>query len=90
MPSRREKHGWLGDSQVTAEEAMYNLDSKPVFELFLDLILSEQERGDGNQWRGSVPAVVPMLSYEVGWPDDISWTACRSPPFSFGSISPFI
>eukprot|EP00911_Craspedida_sp_UC1_P002962 UC1_evm2s2160 len=34
----REKHGWLGDAQVTAEEALYNLWAPGVFESFLDAI----------------------------------------------------
>jgi hypothetical protein len=29
---RREKHGWLGDAQVTAEEALYNFDMASVCE----------------------------------------------------------
>ena len=31
----REKHGWLGDAQVTAEEAMQNFDMVSVYEEFL-------------------------------------------------------
>jgi alpha-L-rhamnosidase len=27
----REKHGWLGDAQVTAEEAMFNFDMAAVY-----------------------------------------------------------
>eukprot|EP00966_Prymnesium_polylepis_P022729 522949-Prymnesium_polylepis.1 len=38
----REKHGWLGDAQVTAEEAAYNLWAPTVHALFLDLVRDQQ------------------------------------------------
>lgn len=38
----REKHGWLGDAQVTFEEAAYNLWAPTVHALFLELIRDQQ------------------------------------------------
>lgn len=71
----REKHAWLGDASVTAEEAMYNLFAPGVWELFLDTVHSEQVAG-GN-FTGFVPMAVPSTPAEWSWelPGDISWTA---------------
>lgn len=38
----REKHGWLGDAQVTAEEALYNYDMGSVYTHFTQLIGQSQ------------------------------------------------
>jgi alpha-L-rhamnosidase len=67
----REKHGWLGDAQVTAEEAMYNLWTPTVYELFLNMI-RDQQLPTGDAYAGFVPGVVPGT---VQKPGDLSWTA---------------
>ena len=59
----------LGDAQVTAEEAAYNLWAPTVHALFLDLIRDQQE-GSG-AYAGFVPGVVPG---KVQQPGDLS---CR-------------
>jgi len=69
----REKHGWLGDAQVTAEEAMYNLYSPAVYELFLDVIRSNQNVNKSSPGLGNFPIVVPAALAPK--PGDISWTA---------------
>eukprot|EP00051_Salpingoeca_urceolata_P001214 m.39380 g.39380 ORF g.39380 m.39380 type:complete len:1029 (+) comp11266_c0_seq1:188-3274(+) len=63
----REKHGWLGDAQVTAEEAMYNLLSAPLHRNYLMLLRDEQ---NGN---GDLPGAAP--GHAGGKITDISWTA---------------
>lgn len=68
----REKHGWLGDAQVTAEEAMYNLFAPSVYELFLDTIQDQQISNASDPYWGFVPEVVPGA---VNPPGDLSWTA---------------
>ena len=68
----REKHGWLGDAQVTAEEAMYNVWSPAIYELFLDMIVSEQITNTSDPGRGGIPPVAPGKAAPEG---DISWTA---------------
>ena len=50
----REKHGWLGDAQVTVEEAMYNFDMAQVYTEYLNTIRDNQ-----NSKTGNVPGVVP-------------------------------
>ena len=78
----REKHGWLGDAQVTAEEAMLNFDMAPIYHNFLNIIRDLQAPA-GTKKAGDVAGVVPGkslaadYSYGVG-PDgitDISWSA---------------
>jgi hypothetical protein len=40
--------GWLGDAQVTAEEAMQNFDMVSVYEEFLNMIQDTQHLNDGD------------------------------------------
>jgi hypothetical protein len=72
----------LGDAQVVAESAMYNLYSPTVWELFMEEIRYGQETNTSNQYYGFVPEVVPSALLGVpkpppakGQPGDISWTA---------------
>lgn len=76
----REKHGWLGDAQVTAEEAMYNLDTRALHVQFLETIRDSQAE-DGDV-AGVVPAAgqgnVTACSGGHGLAasvTDISWSA---------------
>eukprot|EP00750_Incisomonas_marina_P022045 INCI4830.2.p1 GENE.INCI4830.2~~INCI4830.2.p1 ORF type:complete len:1072 (-),score=158.19 INCI4830.2:421-3636(-) len=80
----REKHGWLGDAQVTAEEAMLNFDMASVYTSFLETIRNNQQTAPSKR-KGDVPGVVPTPGLGAGWgsgleagPDgitDISWSA---------------
>eukprot|EP00937_MAST-01D_sp_MAST-1D-sp2_P003514 g3514.t1 len=85
----REKHGWLGDAQVTAEEAMLNFHMAPVYTLFLETIRDSQQ-ANASKRAGDVAGVVPVNHLGVAaaaggtagmvgaGPDgitDISWSA---------------
>ena len=76
----REKHGWLGDSQITAEEAMYNLYSPGIYSRFLSQIRDSQLTigGNGGFVAGVVPGrtstAVPVEGVKTGGLD-ISWSA---------------
>eukprot|EP00040_Diaphanoeca_grandis_P015233 m.77460 g.77460 ORF g.77460 m.77460 type:complete len:1094 (-) comp25018_c0_seq1:43-3324(-) len=74
----REKHGWLGDAQVTAEEAMYNFNMAGIYTEFLNTIR------DNQNGEGDVPGVVPPKGpprketetlKAAGKKTDISWSA---------------
>lgn len=73
----REKHGWLGDAQVTAEEAMFNFDTRALHAQFLRTIRDNQAAS------GDVPGVVPSNApgnittarLEANRITDISWSA---------------
>lgn len=74
----REKHGWLGDAQVTAEEAFLNFDMALIYTSFLNTIRDSQEIS--GKRKGDVQGVVPTRGFlkETSGPDgivDISWTA---------------
>jgi alpha-L-rhamnosidase len=80
MVVRREKHGWLGDSQITAEEAMYNLWTPGIYGRFLSQIRDSQLTTGEN--KGFVAGVVPghtsATTPTFGARSsglDISWTA---------------
>lgn len=65
----REKHGWLGDSLVTAVESMYTLDTPTMHNFFVSTLIGD-DQGTGPTY--NVPVAVPGSSGKKG---DISWTA---------------
>lgn len=73
-PQRDERMGWLGDAQLSAEEAMYNFDMAGFYAKWL------RDIRDAQMEDGSVPDVVPM--YWPIFPADPAWgTACLIIPW---------
>ena len=68
-PQRDERMGWMGDAQLSAEEAIYNFDMAAFYTKWIrDIKFSQREDG-------SVPDVVPP--YWSLYPADPAWgTAC--------------
>jgi alpha-L-rhamnosidase len=67
-PQRDERHGWLGDAHLSAEEAVYNFDMAAFYAKFLDDIrLSQKEDG-------SLPDVVPPYLPRL-YPADPAWSS---------------
>jgi alpha-L-rhamnosidase len=67
-PQRDERHGWLGDAHLAAEEAMFNFDMAAFFTKFLrDIQLSQKEDG-------SIPDTVPPYLSRL-YPADPAWGA---------------
>ncbi len=65
-PQRDERHGWLGDAHLSAEEAMFNFDMAAFYTKYLrDIQLAQKEDG-------SLPDTVP---YYIGrlYPADPAW-----------------
>jgi len=68
-PQRNERMGWMGDAQLTAEEAIYNFDMAGFYTKWINDIKEAQKED------GSVPDVVPP--YWSNYPADPAWgTAC--------------
>jgi len=68
-PQRDERMGWMGDAQLTAEEAIYNFNMAGFYTKWLEDIRDSQAED------GSVPDVVPP--YWNFYPADPAWgTAC--------------
>jgi alpha-L-rhamnosidase len=61
----REKHGWTGDSQVTAEEAMYNMWLPTTFRTFLRNIRDSQIT-DQSAFQGFIAPNLPVLQGTCG------------------------
>ncbi len=68
-PQRDERMGWMGDAQLSAEEAIYNFDMAAFYTKWIrDIRFSQRDDG-------SVPDVVPP--YWNLYPADPAWgTAC--------------
>jgi alpha-L-rhamnosidase len=74
-PQRDERMGWMGDAQLTAEEAVHNFDMAGFYTKWLHDIRDAQKED------GSVPDVVPM--YWPIAPADPAWgTACLVIPWT--------
>jgi alpha-L-rhamnosidase len=67
-PQRDERHGWLGDAHLSAEEAVFNFDMAAFYAKFLDDIRLAQ-RGDG-----SLPDVAPAYLPRL-YPADPAWSS---------------
>ncbi len=66
-PQRDERLGWLGDAQVTAEEAMFNFDMALFYENWLDGIRENQDEKTGD---------LPIISPQPYMPDQgIEWSS---------------
>ncbi len=62
---RDERQGWLGDAQLTAEEAMMNFDMAAFYTNFIRDIRDAQDA------QGAIPETVP---YKYGYfPGDLGW-----------------
>ncbi len=67
-PQRDERHGWLGDAHLSAEEAAFNFDLAAFYAKFLDDIrLGQREDGSLSD---VAPAYLPRL-----YPADPAWGA---------------
>jgi alpha-L-rhamnosidase len=67
-PQRDERHGWLGDAHLSAEEAVFNFDMSGFYAKFLeDIRLSQKEDG-------SLPDVAPPYLSSL-YPADPAWSA---------------
>ncbi len=67
-PQRDERHGWLGDAHLAAEESVYNFDMTGFYAKFLeDIRLAQKEDG-------SLPDVVPPYIPRL-YPADPAWSA---------------
>jgi alpha-L-rhamnosidase len=67
-PQRDERHGWLGDAHLSAEEAVFNFDMAAFYTKFLDDIrLSQREDG-------SLPDVAPAYLPRL-YPADPAWSS---------------
>jgi alpha-L-rhamnosidase len=67
-PQRDERHGWLGDAHLSAEEAVFNFDMAAFYAKFLDDIRMAQKED------GSLPDVVPPYLSRL-YPADPAWSS---------------
>ncbi len=67
-PQRDERHGWLGDAHLSAEEAVFNFDMAAFYTKFLDDIRLAQRED------GSLPDVAPAYLPRL-YPADPAWSS---------------
>ena len=66
-PQRDERLGWLGDAQVTAEEAMFNFDMALFYENWFEGIRDNQDEKTGD-----IPIISPRPYI---WDEGIEWSS---------------
>ncbi|MFZ1291647.1 MAG: family 78 glycoside hydrolase catalytic domain [Melioribacteraceae bacterium] len=66
-PQRDERLGWLGDAQVTIEEAMFNFDTPQFYMNWLNGIRSNQ-----NLENGDIPIISPRPYI---WDEGVEWSS---------------
>jgi alpha-L-rhamnosidase len=67
-PQRDERHGWLGDAHLSAEEAILNFDMAAFYTKYLEDIRFAQKED------GSLPDVVPAYMPRL-YPADPAWSS---------------
>lgn len=67
-PQRDERHGWLGDAHLSAEEAAFNFDMAAFYAKFVDDIRLAQKED------GSLPDVAPAYLPRL-YPADPAWSS---------------
>ncbi len=65
-PQRDERHGWLGDAHLAAEEAIFNFDLAPFYSNFISEIQLSQTQ------EGGLPDIVPGYLRSL-YPADPAW-----------------
>jgi len=63
----REKNGWTGDAHLASEQGLYNFDSLPVYEKWLNDLNDEQRP------TGELPGIVPSSGWGYEWGNGPAW-----------------
>ena len=63
----REKNGWTGDAQLSAEQVLYNLEPAAAYAKWLD------DFGDCRRPSGALPAIVPTGGFGYNWGAGPAW-----------------
>ncbi|MBO5776268.1 MAG: family 78 glycoside hydrolase catalytic domain, partial [Clostridia bacterium] len=66
---QREKNGWTGDANLSAEQLTLNHDTKKAFINWLKAIVNSQLDS------GAIPAIIPTDSWGYGWGSGPNWDA---------------
>ena len=63
----REKNGWTGDAQVSAEQALYNFDMSSAYYKWLNDFLDAQRPS------GQIPGIIPSSDWGYNWGSGPAW-----------------
>lgn len=63
----REKNGWTGDAHLACEQGLFNYDSLPVYEKWLNDLNDEQQPS------GELPGIVPTSGWGYKWGNGPAW-----------------
>jgi len=63
----REKNGWTGDAQLSAEQALLNLDPMTIYRRWMDDFIDAQRPS------GQLPGVIPSPGWGYNWGSGPAW-----------------
>lgn len=63
----REKNGWTGDAQLSAEQALFNLDMLPAYRKWL------RDFRDVQRPNGMLPGIIPTGGWGFQWGNGVTW-----------------
>lgn len=73
----REKNGWTGDAQLTAEELLLNFDCGAAYNRWMDDIIRAQRKS------GQLPGIVPSTGWGYNWGSGPAWdSVCAVIPYN--------
>mgnify|MGYP001809951270 CR=1 FL=1 len=63
----REKNGWTGDAQLSAEQCLFNFNPMSAYAKWM------QDFRDAQRQNGALPAIVPAGSWGFTWGNGLAW-----------------
>lgn len=73
----REKNGWTGDAQLSAEQLLYNFDGAAAYDRWVDDIIRAQRP------TGQLPGIIPSTGWGFNWGSGPAWdSVCAIIPYT--------
>ena len=73
----REKNGWTGDAQLSAEQLLMNFDGAAAYDRWLDDVIRAQRPS------GQLPGIVPSTGWGFNWGSGPAWdSVCAVLPYT--------
>lgn len=73
----REKNGWTGDAQLSAEQMLYNFDAQAAYTRWLEDVARAQ------RMTGQLPGIIPSTGWGFNWGSGPAWdSVCAVIPYT--------
>lgn len=73
----REKNGWTGDAQLSAEQLLYNFNGAAAYDRWMDDVIRAQRK------TGQLPGIIPSTGWGYNWGSGPAWDCiCAVIPYN--------